>query len=146
MSQIFFLPIEELFRKYTRNMESEEIQDDKIGGPKSTQSNRRGPHHNSKEIQILPFEEFQLAITEKNAVKIHFETRNHPQTNENKTIQKTYDYSIVFYETSFKFIIRHLLMSHDTIYIDETGLNLHLRREEGRFLSEDELEHTTPMN
>ncbi|KII68217.1 hypothetical protein RF11_05461 [Thelohanellus kitauei] len=36
-----------------------------------------------------------------------------------------YDYLIVFYETP-------LHMSDDTIYIDETGFNLHLRRKFGR--------------
>ncbi|KII61405.1 hypothetical protein RF11_12820 [Thelohanellus kitauei] len=52
--------------------------------------------------------------------------------NTEETIQKRYDYSVFFNETHFKFIIRHLHMSDDTISIDETGFNLHLRRKFGR--------------
>ncbi|KII67962.1 hypothetical protein RF11_01963 [Thelohanellus kitauei] len=92
VANIFSVNRRTLSKIHKKYKESRVIEDDKGGGPRSTKVQdihleriereiEENPTTILKEIKILLFEEFQLAITEKNGVKSHLETRNHQQTN-----------------------------------------------------------------
>ncbi|KII67547.1 hypothetical protein RF11_08387 [Thelohanellus kitauei] len=129
-SEIFSIKIRTVAKIHEKYMAPDEAEEDKRGGARGTKPLRKIPLTQGNKNSL---QEFDLMVTEKiisraiSNLRITYKLTRLVTISRNteETSQKRCNYEISFFEVP-------LHMSEDVICIDETGINLHLRRKFGR--------------